>query len=115
MRKYLLAAVAVFTLASCARQKPLYDWHDYDRSSYFYQKDTDKESIKDLLDTYHDMIKEQKEGTRGVIPPGVYADYGFLLLQEGDIKKGSQMLERELKLYPESKIFIDRILKMIEE
>ena len=115
MKKHLIAAAAVLILASCARQKPLYDWHDYDDTSYGYQKDSDKESIEDVLGSYKDIVKEQKDGTRKAVPPGVYADYGFLLLQNGRTKKGSQMLEREVKLYPESKIFIDRILKMIEE
>jgi hypothetical protein len=49
------------------------------------------------------------------VPPGVYADYGFILLQASKTDQGREMLEREVALYPESKQFIDRILKLIEE
>ena len=47
--------------------------------------------------------------------PGVYADYGFVLLQANKTEEGKAMLLKEVALYPESKIFIDRILKIIEE
>ena len=43
------------------------------------------------------------------------ADYGFLLIQKGNMVDGIANLKKEISLYPESKIFIDRILKMIEE
>jgi hypothetical protein len=43
------------------------------------------------------------------------ADYGFFLIQRGDLKKGKESLNKEILLYPESKIFIDRILKLIEK
>ena len=46
------------------------------------------------------------------MPPGIYADYGFVLLQSGKTEEGNAMLEKEISLYPESKIFIARIIKM---
>jgi hypothetical protein len=115
MKKIVLLAFVALFFASCTTQKPLYDWHNYDRTSYRYQKNGDEESIDDILESYKDIIKEQKKGTRGTIPPGVYADYGFLLLQAGQTKRGADMLKREIKFYPESRVFIERILKMIEE
>ena len=48
------------------------------------------------------------------MPPGVYADYGYILLQIGKTDEGKELLMKEVELYPESKIFIDRILKMLE-
>lgn len=43
---------------------------------------------------------------RGVPPPGVYADYGYLLIKKGEIQKRAGVLEiRDLYL-PESKPFI---------
>ena len=50
-----------------------------------------------------------------IVSPGVYADYGFFLLQKGKMKEAKENLNKEIVLYPESKVFIDRILKMIEE
>ena len=42
-------------------------------------------------------------------------DYGFLLIQKGNKADGIANLKKEIALYPESKVFIDRILKLIEE
>lgn len=82
-------------------------------SSYNHLRNSDQESINILIECYKEIIQNQ-DGTRGVVPPGIYADYGFFLLQEGKTKEGKELLLKEKTLYPESKVFIDRILKMIE-
>lgn len=113
MRKNAIIIVTVLLLASCSTQKPLYTWGNYETTSYNYLKNADEKSIQELIENYQKIIEIQK-GTRGVIPPGVCADYGFLLLQEGKTEEGKEMLMKEIALYPESKIFIERILKMTE-
>ena len=47
-------------------------------------------------------------------PPGVCADYGYLLIKKGEVEKGKELLVKETILYPESKLFIDMILKRFE-
>ena len=69
--------------------------------------------IKKHLATYEKVIATQK-ATRGVVPPGIYADYGFLLIQNGKTTEGKAMLAKELELYPESKVFVGSILKRIK-
>ncbi len=113
MKKSLILFATLTILASCTVQKPLYTWGNYEATSYNYLKKSDKKSVKKLIENYQQIIENQN-GSRGVVPPGVYADYGFLLLQEGKKEKGKKMLIKEMALYPESKIFIERILKMIE-
>lgn len=114
MKKNLILLISIVLLASCTTQKPLYTWANYETASYKYLKNSDEESIQEIIENYQEIIETQK-GTRGVVPPGICADYGFLLLQEGKTDEGKEMLIKEITLYPESKIFIDRILKMIEE
>jgi hypothetical protein len=38
-----------------------------------------------------------------------------LLIQQNKKSEGKVMLLKEVELYPESKVFVDRILKLIEE
>jgi len=114
MRKSVILFAFIAMLASCTTQKQLYTWGNYETTSYNYLKNSDEKSIQELIENYQKVIETQK-GTRGVIPPGVCADYGFLLLQEGKTDEGKNMLIKEIVLYPESKIFIERILKMTEE
>ncbi len=114
MKKLIFITITVIMLASCTVQKPLYTWDKYDVTSYNYLKNSDEKSTQALIETYQNIIEKQ-QGSRGVVPPGVYADYGFILLQDNKTEEGKAMLLKEVELYPESKTFIDRILKMIEK
>lgn len=111
MKKLFILLIPVILLASCTSTKPLYSWSKYDISSYNYLKNNDEKSSQELIKNYEAIIAKQKESRR-VVPPGIYADYGFILLQTGKTEEGNAMLEKEIALYPESKIFIDRIIKM---
>lgn len=114
MKKILAIAFTAVLAVSCTTKKPLYSWGDYGDATYSYLKDSDEDAIEDLLKNYKDMIKNQN-GTRKTVPPGIYADYGYLLMQEGRTEEGRRMFKKEIELYPESRIFIDRILKMLEQ
>jgi len=114
MKKIIIISISVMLLTACSVQKPLYSWGNYQNSSYNYLKNNDDKSIQELIKAYQTIIEKQK-GTRGVVPPGIYADYGFLLLQANKTTAGKAMLQKEIALYPESKVFIDRILKMTEK
>jgi len=114
MKQYIFLIASILILASCSTQKPLYTWGKYDVASYKYLKNRDDKSTQELIKTYKSIIAKQR-GTRKVVPPGVYADYGYILLQENKIKEGKAMLLKEVSLYPESKPFIKRILKMLDK
>ena len=115
MKKILaVTIIAVLCFASCTTQQPLYTWDKYHLTSYNYLKNTDEKATEALAKTYLNIIGKQK-GTRKTVPPGVYADYGFLLIQTDKVEEGKKMLQMEIALYPESAVFIGRILKMLEE
>ena len=76
-------------------------------------KNTNETTSNKLSEEYQKIIKKQK-GIRGAVPPGVYADYGFLLLQSNNMVQAREMLQKEIELYPESKVFIERIIKLTE-
>jgi hypothetical protein len=111
MKKLIMAIAAATFLISCEVQKPLYSWYNYSDASYNYIKKSDEKSTNDLVESYKKIIAKQ-EGTRGLVPPGIYADYAFLLMKQNKNTEAQVMLEKEIELYPESKIFMDRIIKM---
>ena len=113
MKRMLFFSISVLLLASCTSQKPLYTWNNYEITSYNYLKNSDEKSIQELIENYQRVIEEQK-GTRGVVPPGIYADYGFILLQISRTEEGKEMLLNEISLYPESNIFIQNILRLLD-
>lgn len=114
MKRLIFISISVLLLTACATQKPLYTWENYETTSYNYLKNSDEKATQELIKTYQKIIEKQK-GTRATVPPGIYADYGFLLLQANKTEEGKAMLSKEIALYPESKIFIDRILKILEK
>lgn len=113
MKKVFYLLIAIVALASCTTEKPLYTWENYSATSYNYLKNSDEKSAQQLIESYKKIIDKQK-GSRKVVPPGVYADYGFLLIKMKKTAEGKKLLMQEVALYPESKVFIDRILKMLE-
>lgn len=113
MKKTLGALSVILCLNSCAVQTPLYTWSDYNLTSYKYLKNVDDASTTTLMTTYENIINQQA-GARHAVPPGIYADYGFLLLQQNRTAEGKAMLIKEIELYPESKVFIDRVLEKID-
>lgn len=113
--KLICAACSVVLLCACTTTNSLYSWNNYENSSYNYFKKQTPESTQALLKTYAKIIEQQDRGTRKVVPPGTYAEYGFLLVQNGKKEEGLAMLKKEIETYPESKVFIDRIIKMVEK
>ncbi len=117
MKKTIIClACCALSLSSCVTQESaLYSWKDYEKTSYNYYKKQTPESTEALLQTYSQMIRQQSQSTRKVVPPGTYAEYGFLLVQTGKKEEGVAMLKNEITAYPESKVFIERIIKMVEK
>ena len=113
MRKIIYLAFGALLFASCANNTQLYNWKGYDDAVYAYTRTSDEKSVENLMEIYAKLI-ENSGGSRKVPPPGVCADYGYLLLQSGKIDEGKALLVKETTLYPESKKFIDRILDRFE-
>ena len=144
MRKAFLALIALLTLCSCGTSSSLYYWGGtqngttaYENLAYLsYEKQTPK-SICNLVALYEDMVS-RPGGSRQMPPPGICAEYGYLLLQPETAQifsenasrsqkrlfessdftvlfqeRGKELLEMEIRLYPESIRFIQPILKRI--
>jgi len=117
MKKTLsLAALAVIVLSatSCVSTTQLYSWYDYEDAVYSnYKKPSDKSQTK-VLEQYRAVIEKQR-GTRATVPPGMYAEYGFLLYKTGKKEEGLGYMKQEIALYPESEKYISRIIKQLEK
>lgn len=114
MRKFFIAAICVIAFTSCATQKSLYTWYDSEDATYKYTKRGTDELLTKAMAQYEKVISKQK-GTRKVVPPGVNAEYGYLLYKAGKKEEGLALLKAEIKAYPESETFISRIIKQLEK
>lgn len=118
MRKSLILFLFPLALAatSCTTStKTLYYWGDYTEASYDYYKKQTPEDTEDLLGSFEKMMARVDKGSRKMMPPGMCAEYGFLLIQNGKKEEGLALLKKETEMYPQSKKFVERIIKLVEK
>lgn len=108
----LVAAIALM-MTSCGSSKQLYTWYNYEDATYEYGKNPTDAKYKAMMEQYAKMEK-QKKG-RKVVPPGFNAEYGYLKLKEGKKDEALKYLNQEIDQYPESKLYIERIIKQAEK
>ncbi len=114
MKKLLLSAFVVMAISSCSTTDTMYSWYNYEDITYQYSKKrTDELKVK-VLEQYQKLTEKQK-GSRKVVPPGLYAEYGYMLYMTGKQEEGLKFLKEEIKLYPESEKYISRIIKQLEK
>jgi hypothetical protein len=94
-------------LSGCAPQ-PLFYWGNYSETLYDYKKNPDQKTLDAHKKSLQDILDESPKKNRQV-PPGVYAEYGYILLKEGKDQDGLRYLDKEQAVYPESRLFIQRI------
>ena len=88
----------------------LYYWGDYEESLYQRYIENDSEQAEDYVrETLEDAVSENR------VPPGLYADYGFMFYQRGNKNAAIEFFEKEKTLFPESSALmstlIDRVTK----
>ena len=138
MRKLVILTIISICITSCGLTTPLYYWGastlngatTYENLTYKNYDTQTPESICKLIYMYEDMVTHPG-GTRKLPPPGLCAEYGFMLLVPGNAElfekhatptqkkifistdyasffpeKGKEMMLKEIELYPESAKFI---------
>jgi hypothetical protein len=109
VKNLLLITGLLFILVGCGStsKEPFY-WGKYSTTLYDYKKNPGQEKLdahkKELLSIMETSAKKNK-----LVPPGVNAEYGYILLQEGNEQEGLEYLSKEVELYPESEVFITRL------
>lgn len=110
MRRFFTMAAAGLMLSACATgPAPKYDWGTYEQSMYTFYKDPSK--AEELMVSMETMIKGAEAGKR-VVPPGLYAEYGFLLMMKGKPQDAVANFEKEKIKWPESAQLMDRMSKI---
>jgi hypothetical protein len=109
VRLFLVASILVGALAGCVTNHQRYDWGSYDPSLYAYYKDPTKEAA--LAESLAAVISSA-DSNHALVPPGIYAEYGYLQLQQGKNLAAVDLFKQEEAHWPESKIFMDRMIKV---
>jgi hypothetical protein len=111
MRTFLSTAVSAavsIMLAGCAVPTK-YTWGNYDRSLYGYYKDTTK-SAEHMAELQ--SIVRSAEETRAKVAPGIHAEYGYFLMQQGKPNEAASQFEKEKAAWPESAQLMESMIKI---
>lgn len=110
-QKIIVLSTILLFFTGCAAKitESGYYWGEYSESYYEYIKSPSEETVTNHFNTLNHIINKSSElGLK--VPPGVYAELGFITANRGAPKDGVPFYEEEVKLYPESKHFIERLI-----
>jgi hypothetical protein len=110
VRVIVATAFGLALLSGCASQpRTLYYWGDYQGEVYAYLKEPGGGDIAQQIETLEEGARKAAAGNQA-LPPGYHAQLGMLYYTQGDIDRAAEQLALEKVAYPESTVFIDRLL-----
>lgn len=100
-------------LTGCAGPR-LYQWGSYEEQVYAMYSDSGKISLEEQLQHLEQDYQKARAANRPV-PPGYHAHVGYLYFQLGKADQALQSFETEKALFPESAVYMDRLIARIRE
>lgn len=110
-KRSLAAAMAAVLATGCATgNKELYDWGQYEQTLFVvYHEPAYKE---EALSNYLTFVEEHN-GQR-TLAPGLYAEAGTFLLEEGDVDGAVAFYKMEYEYWPESRPMLGVLIENLE-
>jgi hypothetical protein len=101
--------LALVLLTGCAAPPTLYSWGHYEAVVYAtYAKPGAVPPERQIELLEEDYQKARSEGKP--VPPGFHAHLGYLYFQIGRLDEARREFETEKAWFPESSVFMDRLL-----
>lgn len=104
-----LAALLAASAAACASEPPrMYHWTGYDEALFrHYRSPDDREAFVAALRRI--VAGAERRGRRA--PPGIYAEYGYALYEEGRYPEAIAWFQKEKATWPESTVLMDKMIR----
>ena len=109
IRIMVLGVLTGFALSACAPQ-PMYVWGSYEGGLYSYYENP--ENIEVLMKALDTTIVSGEESKR--VPPGIYAEYGYILLIRNEDDEAISYFKREKSAWPESAVLMDKMITLTQ-
>lgn len=108
-RIILLYGVMALCLAGCGA-KTKYAWNGYDDTLYQHYKNPAE------YENFAAKLKEAVEEATasGNVPPGMYAEYGYVLFEQGSTGEAARYFRMESDKWPESRVLMAKLIKLAE-
>ena len=103
----LVCALAALSFSACAPATH-YAWGGYDQALYgFYKNPQDRAPFIEQLRVI--IASAEQSGQR--VPPGLFAEYGYLLFEEGKTPEAILYFQKERQAWPEAVPFMDKMIR----
>jgi hypothetical protein len=92
----------------------MYNYGDYSASYYKHKKQATPETRQALMVSMEKAINDVNKSKSGRVSPGMFANLGYMYLENGANQKAISLFEKEKETYPESTHFMERIIAKVE-
>ncbi len=106
----LLALAAAALLAAGCGPKTLYTWRGYDDTLYGHYKNP-QDHAKHIERLQKIVTETEAEGLK--MAPGIYAEYGYALLEESRFDESVTYFKKEKETWPESAVIMDKMIRNV--
>ena len=114
MRILLLLILAASTAACVSRPAPLYHWGQYEEVLYSnHARPGAADPQNQIASLEQEYQAARSENTK--LPPGWHAHLGYLYFQAGKADQAQQEFVTEKSQFPESAVFMDRLLAKMKK
>ncbi len=108
-----LALLGTTIMTGCASKAGLYQWGSYEEQVYAMYSDTGKVPIEEQVINLEKDYQVARS-TNQPVPPGYHAHLGYLYFQLGKTDQALQSFVTEKTLFPESTVYMNRLIKRIK-
>lgn len=107
--KGFVAALLLTGMSACATQETLYSWNGYNAELLSYYKNPSE------LNLFAERLLEDIEAAEidGRIPPGLYAEYGYAMLELGDARTAVVFFGKERDMWPEAVFLMTAVISRL--
>ena len=110
MVRYGFSTLAFLSLCACV-PKPIYYWGNYETA--IHDRMVDHNAVKG--DEHLKETIDEAEEEKLKVPPGLYADYGFMLYRQGKMDSAIAYFDKEKKAFPESNQLMTKLIDKIRD
>ncbi len=105
----LLVPAAALLAAGCG-PTTMYTWRGYDDTLYAHYKSPQDHATH--IERMQKIVTET-EAAGARMPPGVYAEYGYALLEESRFDESVTYFKKEKETWPESAVIMDKMIRNV--
>ena len=116
IKNAFLASVSISIIifaSGCATGNNMYYYGKYSNTLYDNVKNPSDESLLEHKQMLEKIVEESKKKNLR-IPPGIYAELGYIYFRANNSKMAIQYFQLEEQTYPESKHMMTRLVQATE-